>query len=129
MDTTQLTAVVGLLIALSVASERLVEIVKGVIPPLNGKSAVPWKENVRRTVLQLLAVGAGIGTAYLARPTIPQEVLSSTSDSAIIALGLLASGGSGFWNSVLTYVLRLKDIKEVQAITAREAAKLPVAKE
>lgn len=129
MDTTRLAAVVGLLIALSVASERLVEIVKGVIPPLNGKSAVPWKENVRRTVLQLLAVGAGIGTAYLARPTIPQEVLSSTSDSAIIALGLLASGGSGFWNSVLTYVLRLKDIKEVQAITAREAAKLPVAKE
>jgi hypothetical protein len=129
MDTTRLAAVVGLLIALSVASERLVEIVKGVIPPLNGKSAVPWKENVRRTVLQLLAVGAGIGTAFLARPTIPQEALSSTNDSAIIALGLLASGGSGFWNSVLTYVLRLKDIKEVQAITAREAAKLPVAKE
>jgi hypothetical protein len=129
MDTTQLAAIVGLLIALSVASERLVEIVKGVIPPLNGKSDVPWKENMRRTVLQLLAVGAGIGTAFLARPTIPQEALSSTSDTAIIALGLLASGGSGFWNSVLTYVLKLKDIKEVQAIAARKAEDLPVAKE
>jgi hypothetical protein len=126
MDTAKLASIVGLLIALSVASERLVEIVKGAIPPLNGKSKVPWKEGVRRTVLQVLAVVAGIITAFLARPTIPTEVLPATGDSAIFALGLLASGGSGFWNSVLTYVLKAKDIKEVEAIAARKAENLPV---
>jgi hypothetical protein len=125
MDSAKLASIVGLLIALSVASERLVEIVKGMIPRLNGKSEVPWKEGVRRTVLQVLAVVAGIITAFLARPTIPTEVLPATNDSAILALGLLASGGSGFWNSVLTYVLKAKDIKEVEAIAARKAENLP----
>jgi hypothetical protein len=28
-----------------------------------------------------------------------------------IALGLLASGGSGFWNSVLSYILEVKNIR------------------
>jgi hypothetical protein len=31
------------------------------------------------------------------------------------ALGLLASGGSGFWNSILTYVTKAKDIKAAEA--------------
>lgn len=129
MDTTKLVAIIGLIIALSVASERLVEIVKGLFPILNGKSKVPWKEGVRRTVLQSLAAGAGIGTAFLARPTIPPEALPATSDSAILALGLLASGGSGFWNSVLTYVLKVKDIKAVEARKVREQENLPVGEE
>ncbi|HEV8356004.1 MAG TPA: hypothetical protein VGQ17_04465 [Gemmatimonadales bacterium] len=128
MDMTKVVAIVGLLVALSVASERLVEIIKGVIPPLTGKSTVQWKEGVRRTVNQLLAVGAGILTAYLARPAIPQEALPATNDTTIIALGLLASGGSGFWNAVLTYVLQVKDIKEAAVKTARTGAGLAVPK-
>jgi len=32
-----------------------------------------------------------------------------------LALGLLASGGSGFWNSILTYVTKAKDIKAAEA--------------
>jgi hypothetical protein len=127
MDSTHLVAVVGLLVALSVASERLVEIVKGLVPPLSGKSTTQWKENVRRTANQLLAVGAGIATAYLALPAIPQDVLPITNDlTTTIALGLLASGGSGFWNAILTYVLQVKDIKEAAARKAREGAGLPV---
>jgi len=30
-------------------------------------------------------------------------------------LGLLASGGSGFWNSVLTFVNKVKDVKKLEA--------------
>lgn len=75
MDMTRVVAIVGLLVALSVASERVVEIVKGLIPRLTGKSEVKWKEGVRRTLNQLLAVGAGILTAYLARPALPLEVV------------------------------------------------------
>jgi len=43
----------------------------------------------------------------------------------ILALGLLASGGSGFWNSVATYVLKVKDIRAADAERAemkRQAA-------
>ena len=126
MDLTKLAAIVGLLVALSVASERLVEIIKGVIPWLTGKHEDKTKEGWRRALNQLLAVGAGILTAYVARPVIPLEALPATNTLAIIALGLLASGGSGFWNAVLTYVLQLKDIQEAAAKQAREAAKLPV---
>jgi len=32
-------------------------------------------------------------------------------------LGLLASGGSGFWNSILTYVAKAKDLKAAEAET------------
>lgn len=67
MDPTHLTAVVSLLIALRVAAERLVEIVKGFWPFLNTPQADPKREGRRRAGLQLLAVIAGIVTAWLAR--------------------------------------------------------------
>ena len=92
MDTSQLTSVVGLLVALSVASERLVEIIKGGVPPLTGKGTVLWKENVRRSANQALAVGAGILTAYLARPAIPAGVLQLTDDAGAIQPGVLHRG-------------------------------------
>jgi hypothetical protein len=38
-----------------------------------------------------------------------------------LALGLLASGGSGFWNSILTYVNKAKDIKVAAAETKAAA--------
>jgi hypothetical protein len=42
---------------------------------------------------------------------------------SLIALGFLASGGSGLWNSILTYLLQVKDIKEgLAAITAKKVA-------
>ncbi len=128
MDMTNVTAIVGVLVALSVATERAVEIVKGVIPQLTGKSDSQKKEGLRRAANQLLAVGAGMLTTYLARPAIPQDLLPPTSDSSVIALGLLASGGSGFWNSVLSYVLQVKDLKEVAATTARQQAGLATPK-
>ncbi|NOT54006.1 MAG: hypothetical protein HOP18_05315 [Deltaproteobacteria bacterium] len=115
MNMTELTTIVSLLIALSIASERLVEIVKGFTPWLDQQQSDPKKEGQRRAVLQLLAVGAGIGTAFLAGPMIPKEVYDATTPLGTVALGLLASGGSGFWNSVLTYVTKVKDVKKLEA--------------
>ena len=124
----KLAPMIGLLIALSVATERLVEIIKGTIPQLTGKSDDKKREGWRRAFNQLLAVGAGILTAFLARPAIPAEVLPATNDTAMFALGLLASGGSGFWNALLVYVLGLKDMKDAALQGARAAAGLPVPK-
>jgi O-antigen/teichoic acid export membrane protein len=131
MDTAQLTAIVGLLIALSVASERLVEIVKGIIPPLNKENSDANKEGWRRAALQVLAVAAGIVTAFLARPTIPESMIpaNATGDWPILALGLLASGGSGLWNSVLTYVTKVKDIKKLDAEEKKGSSPKSVSRE
>ena len=133
MDITSLTAVVTLLLTLSIASERLVEIIKGLVPFLNKEITDDAKrEGWRKATLQCLAVVSGILTAYLAKPVIPDFAsLKLNGTGAYFALGLLASGGSGFWNSILTYVTKLKDIKGAQAekakVEANEAKKAPVA--
>jgi hypothetical protein len=36
---------------------------------------------------------------------------------------LLASGGSGFWNSILTYVTKAKDLKAAEAETRQIEAR------
>jgi hypothetical protein len=115
MDATKLAAFVTLMIALSVATERLVEIVKGLSSFLNCENPDPRKEGWRRSLLQILAVAAGIFTAWTASSYVPEEIARPTESWHIVGLGLLASGGSGFWNSVATYVLKLKDVKEAEA--------------
>jgi hypothetical protein len=66
MDTTKLTAVISLLVALSVASERLVDIIKGLVPWLNQQRPKATEEGWRKAALQLIAVIAGITTAWFA---------------------------------------------------------------
>jgi len=121
MDATKLAAFVSLMIALSVATERLVEIVKGLFKSLNCEHPDPRREGWRKSALQLLAVAAGIFTAWSASAYIPVEIAKPTESWHIIGLGLLASGGSGFWNSIATYVLKLKDLKDVQAKVAKDS--------
>jgi hypothetical protein len=118
-----LSTAVAVLIALSIAAERLVDIVKGWIPYLNKKfEATPKKspqtkkeyfesEGVRRALIQLMAVGAGIITALLARPAITGILPSWNSTADFLALGLLTSGGSGFWNSIQNSVFQMKTNK------------------
>jgi hypothetical protein len=107
-----LSQIIAVLIALSVASERLVEIVKGFIPWLNETSATSGTEGVRKAVLQIMAVVSGIITAFLAKPAISNVLPDWTTLPGIFALGLLASGGSGFWNSFSSYILQLKNLKK-----------------
>lgn len=106
---------VSLLAALSVASERLVEIIKGAIPWLNEEKKDAREEGRRQAVLHVLAAVAGIITALLASSAIKDMVPAAWSSMpGIFVLGLFASGGSGFWNSILTYVKAAKDLKEGQ---------------
>jgi O-antigen/teichoic acid export membrane protein len=115
MDAAKLTALISLILALSIASERLVEIVKGFFPFLD--KAVPehpTREGIRRSLLQLLAVAAGVITAFMSSDYIPAELAKPTASWQILGLGLLASGGSGFWNSILTYVAKVKDLKKLE---------------
>jgi hypothetical protein len=132
MDMAKVTTILSLIIALSVASERLVEIVKGMVPWLDQPRDDPAAEGRRRSVLQVMALASGVFTAWLASPALPSEIWSpgtglldqdtSGKVMAIGALGLLASGGSGFWNSILTYVGKVKETKAAEADVAKAVA-------
>lgn len=135
LNLSSLSALLALLVALSVAAERLVEIIKN-LPRLGEwlKTENPdaAAEGWRRLVLQLLAVGAGILTAWLARevlPVIPDTGIKGkeTTTGALLVLGLLASGGSGFWTSILGYVRNIKEIKKAEAVDTKVRAAATVA--
>ena len=70
MNLTDLSSLVSVLVALSVAAERLVEIVKGFVPFLNQENGDPRMEGIRKSLLQILAVASGIVTVFLTRPVI-----------------------------------------------------------
>lgn len=109
---TNLPTVVTLIIALSVATERFVEIVKGVVPWLSQERPDPREEAKRRSALQFLAVVGGVIVSALAWPVTRQIIPDVQQVSLVLALGLLASGGSGFWNSILGYVTNLKNLQD-----------------
>jgi hypothetical protein len=109
-----LSTALPLVTALSVATERLVEIIKQVVPFLNQPNTDAVKEGWRHATLQALAVVAGIVTVTLVKWANAAAIPDAwQSPSGLIALGLLASGGSGFWNSISTFVLKLKDLKQL----------------
>lgn len=114
MELTWLSTLAALVVALSIASERMVEIVKGYIPYLSTSKDDPAQESRRRSMIQLLAVLAGIGTSFLAAPALPPETIPDNWMSKF-ALGLLASGGSGMWNSIQGYMSQAKEVKKAQA--------------
>lgn len=120
---TDLTAAVTAIIALSVAAERVVEMIKGIFVSLDKEKEDPKQEARRRAILQGLAAVAGVLVSVLAWP-VTRTLLPETSNptSTIIAFGLLASGGSGFWNSILGYVMSLKALKSADAATAKQTA-------
>jgi drug/metabolite transporter (DMT)-like permease len=108
-----ITNAISLLAALSVATERLVEIVKGAIPWLNNENQNPTLEGWRQAVLHLLAAFSGFVTAWMASATFANILPGSWNRWAGYSLiGLLVSGGSGFWNSILSYAKASKDVQE-----------------
>jgi hypothetical protein len=120
MDLTQLTVIVSLIMSLSIASERLVEIIKGFFPLLDKSRDDPVAEGRRRSYIQLLAVISGIVTAYLARDYLPVEVAKVPEGWAVVGLGLLVSGGSGVWNSVLSYLSHVKEAQKIDLEVAKK---------
>ena len=114
MDINNLSSIVTLLAALSVASERLVEIAKGFSSFLSTENPDPARERWRKTSLQILAVLAGLATAWLTKDTSAINALIPDTKLAWVPLGLLASGGSGFWNSIQTYLAKAKELKKAE---------------
>ncbi len=124
----QLTAFAGIMVAISMAVERCVEILKGIVPALATANPDPKKDGRRAAVLQVLAVIFGTIIAELSTSQVKGvvPVFSSAFEGwertlgTCVLLGFMASGGSGFWNHVLDLVGALK-IQQEQAAEQAQA--------
>lgn len=159
MDTNKLMAVVTIILTLSIATERLVEIVRGLYAkffikkeqttlelPTGLEIKTVEEQTWDKARVSLLSVVCGIVTAFLASPILagifkdmfPADNpcglnnifgmgsagvcgfnLSANGVFLVFALGLLASGGSSLWNSILEYLVKIKNIKGAVATRAQ----------
>jgi cobalamin biosynthesis protein CobD/CbiB len=116
--------------ALSVASERLTEMIKRFLRPLEAKGKhLKWLTSDWAT--QFIAIASGIVVTIISRIdpfghlgflTSPSNYLASWAHW--IASGILVSGGSAFWNHWLD-ILKAAKVQKEQAVNA---ALPPVAK-
>lgn len=120
-----LSAVVAVLLAISLATERVVTSVKTLIPQLSVEKKTSAKEEdlaadrARRLTVQFVAFAIAWAMAGLLvrdggflMGNI--EIQSPTVTVALPAfvVGLLASGGSAFWTNVVSFVSTATDIKK-----------------
>jgi hypothetical protein len=101
----KLTTMFAFLAALSVATERITEAIKG-FPLLSTwlveEKADPQKEGARKASIQILAIGVGTALAYFSRDQLSVAIgLNYSGFWACLIYGAMASGGSGLWNSAL----------------------------
>lgn len=115
-----LSSFLALMVALSMATERVTEAIKG-FPILSlflaqEKKAGSWQEEARKAAIHIVAIAVGTGFAYAAQAPISSALkLGPGSQGAWglwLLLGGLASGGSGIWNSTLDLVRTIKQQKE-----------------
>lgn len=113
---------VTVMLALSVASERLVELVKGFSSDLTGKKPDPKVERERQLKVHWISVVASAAVVLLLQDYIASSLkLKQLEWWHAIAFTLLASGGSSTWNSIISYLLSLKNIKQ-QAVADQQKA-------
>lgn len=132
-----LSSFTATLAALSVASERLTEIIKGTlvaipyiptgwletkqtvapVPAVPGAPAAAPQVNQaaearRQLFIHILSGLAGIATAQIAKGNMGEPLNQwAQSLGGNVLIGVLVSGGSGLWNSFGTYVKAAKDVK------------------
>lgn len=117
----ELSTLCGEMAALSVAVERVVEIFKQmcgtwpVVKLLFTPQTSRGRENVRCGCIYLLS--GTIGAVVAANTPIASQLLPNTNKYfADVISGLLASGGSSFWNHALDFIQAAKVAKEQTAV-------------
>ncbi len=110
------TGLLAFLAALSLATERITEVIKGT--PLLSRWFVDEKaggwEEARKASIQVLAILIGTILTRLTQDQLPSMVGLNYSGGWICLLfGAMASGGSGIWNSALDIVREVNKQKQV----------------
>ncbi len=114
-----------LMAAMSIAAERVVEIIKGMFPSLAATDPDANKERRRHMVLQFLAALAGIvvAAAHVQVNSSLGNFMNSDYDAwslpgmglmtvKYVIIGVMVSGGSAMWNHALDIVGALKTVEE-----------------
>ncbi len=127
MSIEDITALSTLLVAIGLASERLVTIVKTFLPEhlakerKSDKEVVdPVEDRMRRIGVLLIAyLAAWITTSFLASGGFDPfgEIVFGSENSTSIPVFLIAflsMGGSAFWSNIIGYTSAIKDIRKQQ---------------
>ncbi|PWK80180.1 hypothetical protein LX99_00644 [Mucilaginibacter oryzae] len=121
MDISAITKLISVILAISLASERLITLVKTnfswlqepppTVPPVND-----GKEKTRRSALMIIAF---IVSWVTARYSNGEHGFFETfwlgkddTHIPVALIGLMASGGSAFWTNLLGYVSAVKDVNK-----------------
>lgn len=125
-----LTNFVTVLLALSIASERLVELFKGMSSALTGPKPGTNAERWRQLKVHWMSLLASFVVVFLTQEYIikaldlPRDTLFKElplGPFLWVTFAILASGGSSMWNSILTYLLSLKNLKQQQVADTQKA--------
>jgi len=106
------------LVMISGAAERLVEMIKGTIPILSTKYGNPVLEARRKAAINAITLIICVGTALLTKEQISKALGVTDPETQTwycIGIGVLSVGGSSFWNSILTWLVGIKDLKKLEA--------------
>jgi hypothetical protein len=123
--TMDITSIIALLGAMSLSVERVVEIIKGMVPFLAAQHTDATRERYRRTSIQILAGLVGTVIALVAQKQIQPLISNIFTAPGVIGLpgciiiGLFASGGSGFWNQSLSIVEEIRKAKKLQNLSKK----------
>jgi hypothetical protein len=121
MDVTVFSAFLAKIAAVSVAAERIVEILKGWLPNtyLFATKTDPAREMRRTAWIHVLAGVAGTAVAVAGKVDIFKGIGVNTPPwASYIGAGLLASGGSAMWNHALDLLKAIKINNQQDAISA-----------
>lgn len=118
MNVTDIIKFISLILAISVAGERLVTFLKTLVPPLAGPSPAdppPYPQADRPRAVAVMAIAflaAWLTSGFLAKSDFMLGKIEIVPgfDLPCYFMGILASGGSAFWTNVLGYFKAIKDI-------------------
>jgi hypothetical protein len=121
MEFKDISTLIALILAVSLASERLVTMLKTLMPEWLADEKKTSTQEVdlvadrwRRFVVIIMAfLAAWLTATFLTKGYAPlgEVVIEGQGHINTLLLGLLASGGSAFWSSILGYSKAVKDIK------------------
>lgn len=125
MNPSDLSATVAVLLAVSLATERLVAILKTLAPawlaekPAEAAEVDPAADKGRRLRVQAIAlICAWVTAAFLVEGGWDPlgTVALGRMDAPVWLVGLLASGGSAFWAQLVGWTGALKDLRRQQSV-------------
>src|SRR3989442_9119664 len=135
MNTGELVSLTTMLLAISLASDRLVTLAKNAVPWLaTPRTGADLKEDEgadrpRRLLVMLVAFVASLVTSAFFVPPgskmlrkVPLGAVNESYQLPVVIVALLATGGSAFWGNVLGYARALRDVRAQEGDALRETS-------